>query len=153
MYCPSCGVEYSQKLNYCKQCGARLKVPARAGKGREPHLKFTGMFWAIAVFGTISLTLLLGALISLVALGVRGDELLVGFFFGALIVLGIAGMMIRQLSRLITAYQETNRSAVSATASLPEKQPAQIAAAPDLASSVVEDTTRQFDTSKQYQEQ
>jgi phage shock protein C len=30
MFCPQCGKEYTERVNYCCQCGAALSVPARA---------------------------------------------------------------------------------------------------------------------------
>ena len=35
MFCPQCGKEYPQKVNFCCQCGAAMGVPAAA---RHPRL-------------------------------------------------------------------------------------------------------------------
>ena len=32
MYCPNCGKEYSQKVNFCCQCGTAMFTPAAAPK-------------------------------------------------------------------------------------------------------------------------
>ena len=35
MYCPQCGTESSEGLQYCRTCGANLKVIGRAGSGLD----------------------------------------------------------------------------------------------------------------------
>src|SRR5438552_14733906 len=103
MYCPSCGIEYSQKLRYCKNCGQSLGVPASTSESKPPRLKVTGMFWAIAVFGMGGLGLAFSALIAMAKLGMHGDELIVPFIFSLVMISAIAGLLVWQLSRLISA--------------------------------------------------
>jgi len=147
MFCPSCGLEYAQKLNYCKRCGIELSLPSSGGefKGRRPRL--AGIFWAISVFGLCGIGLAFIVLLTLARLGVRGDEMLMPFGFSLMAVFGIAGLLVWQLSRLITAsQQQLIHSANFERPAVKEYQPAQITAAPETAPSVIEHTTRQFGT-------
>ena len=142
MYCPSCGVEYSQKLNYCKRCGAGLSLPTSTVEWRPP--KFGYLFWAIAALGLGGMGVAVGVLATMASFGIRGDDLIIAFVVSLTFLFGIAGLLIRQLSRVITAYQEMSRTTNFERPTMTEYPPAQITAPPETASSVVEHTTRQF---------
>jgi uncharacterized membrane protein len=43
MFCPHCGTESSQELNYCKRCGGNLSAPAPRPEGRA------GVAWAVGL--------------------------------------------------------------------------------------------------------
>ena len=162
MYCPSCGADNAYGLRYCKRCGENLSQasahghdPANAKQGEygleveqmeAPVIsvrKLSGMFWAIAVFGIVSLIALFGSAIPLMIVSGDRKALMMMFLFGSMGILGIAGMLIRQLSRLIDLVEES--SYPRRRTSLPAEQNyPQVAAPPRSVSSVTEHTTRTF---------
>src|SRR5262249_6068469 len=150
MYCPSCGFEYTQKTNYCKRCGGRLSGTrgARAPQSSPPRM--VGMFWAITMFCVIGLIAVFRAYARLVGSGLRGDELIVPFVMSLIFIGAIAGLLIWQLSRMISAYQKAERNVVVEKHYIREAPPAQLGAPTDPiqqsveSPSVVEHTTRQF---------
>lgn len=111
MFCPSCGTE-STGLNYCNRCGANLTAPVAA---------------PVVQFAPINLTkpiLIIGILVALITLGgfagiVSGTIEMVERgagnmspalpIFGLPCVLVIDILLIRQLSKLISAALSPNR--------------------------------------------
>lgn len=144
MYCPSCGVEYTQKLNYCKRCGAGLTLPGPSSEPASHRPRYGWMFWAIAALGLGGLGMAFGILATMASFGMRQEELIVPFVFSLAFIFGIVGLLVRQLSRVTSAYQQTIQSANFERPAVTEYQPAQLAAPPESAPSVIEHTTRQF---------
>ena len=145
MNCPNCGAESTFGLNYCKQCGSSLVQAPVSSDQRMNPAKLTGMFWAIAVFGFASLAIMFGTAIPMVIVS-SDHRLVMGIIVcGAAVILGIAALLIRQLSRLITMMQDSQET--------PHKSPGRVIApeAPQLGaparaiSSVTENTTRNFE--------
>src|SRR5262245_17114898 len=151
MFCPSCGFEYTQKTNYCKRCGAELSV-APQGVETKPHRSLTiGM--AFVVVGFLSIVGLFLNLLSLHVLlsnHVDGKDAFLSFALGLLFIGGIAGFLMRQLSRLITTQQKSNQAPAQERIIIREAQAPQIGAPADPVwgasepHSVVEHTTRQM---------
>src|SRR4030095_5196170 len=105
MYCPSCGLEQTSELSYCNRCGANLK-PGLAQSGVPPK-KLVGAAWAISA--AITLVTLGGfAMVFAVVMAVsnRGLNLSEGgmvlILVTLLIILAIVGLLVRQLSRVIS---------------------------------------------------
>jgi hypothetical protein len=146
MFCPACGVEYSQKLNYCKNCGVELGPPAPVEVGRVARPKFGWMFLAIALLAIAGTGLNFIAYYNLAAMGLHGGSLMVPFMLGLGTISLVALLLVRQLSRLISYYREASlasryqQPAIQPAATLPSR----LGAPKDVASSVVEHTTRQF---------
>src|SRR6185295_7035958 len=113
--------------------------------------KLTGMFWAIAVFGFISLAIMFGTAIP-IALVAPDRKVVLGIVAcGATVILAIAALLIKQLSRLITMMQnstETPHKVISRVSAPEHLQPG---TAPRAIPSVTEHTTRNFEPVK-YQE-
>jgi len=101
MFCASCGSEYSQKLNYCKQCGAGLFAP-EPPRQHIPRTRLASMFWAVAAFTASGLAMSFFAYIKLAERGLRAEELMVPFVFSLAMTGFIAFLMIWQLSRLVS---------------------------------------------------
>lgn len=150
MYCPVCGADNQQGVKFCKRCGASVNLPAARSRSEISPGKLTGMFWAIAILALGGLALILGCSIPLVALGLDKDLLAVVAFLGFVTVFGIAGLLIRQLSRLINLV-EANPVQVTNASTTAEYAPPQITGQPRPISSVTEHTTRNFD--RIYEEQ
>ena len=151
MYCQFCGAE-STGLNYCKRCGANLTAPNTA---------------PVVQFAPINLTkpiLIMGILIALITLGgfagiVSGTIEMVERgaggvspalpIFGLPCILVIDILLIRQLSKLISAVLSPNRLQVpqplAPMPSDPRFVPSTATARLEAAPSVTENTTRFFE--------
>lgn len=150
MFCPSCGFEYTQKTNYCKRCGESLSVTGVANTPKMERPKLVSMFCAVAAFGIIGMFMVFVMYNVLSERGLRGDELILPFMMGMTFIGAVAGLLIWQLSRMITAYQKTERNVVVEKHYIREAPPAQFGAPTDPIQqaveppSVIEHTTRQF---------
>jgi len=150
MYCPVCGAESTQGLNYCKRCGASLgtTVPIQTPSGLPRAARNVGIVWALVIAiiavcaGGLGISFGIGG--GLMASGVRGEDGPIGIVLGgALVVLVVAVMLIRLLSRVIGMSAPTTvRPAMSQSMREPV---AQLPAPPPSVSSVTEHTTRTFD--------
>ncbi len=145
MFCPTCGAEYSQKINFCKQCGSNMTQPANNVEVHLPRPRFTGMFFAIAALGIVGLIACFTAFGDFAQRGLHGDELLAPFFLGLLFVFGIAGGLIWQLSRLISTFKQSVKAALTEPTPLLMNQPSRLVTPLKPGTSVTEHTTRSFD--------
>jgi hypothetical protein len=150
MFCPSCGFEYTQKTNYCKRCGESLGVTNVVDAPKMERPKLAAMFCAVAAFGIVGMITAFAMLDRLTMRGLRGDDLIVPFVMTLMFTGAIAGLLIWQLARMITAYQKTGRNVVVEKHYIREAPPAQLGAPTDPLQqsveppSVVEHTTRQM---------
>jgi hypothetical protein len=150
MFCPSCGFEYTQKTNYCKRCGESLSVTSMVDAPKMERPKLAAMFGAVAAFGIVGMAMAFAMLNVLVDRGLRGDELIVPFVMTLTFTGSIAGLLIWQLARMITASQKIGRNVVVEKHYIREAPPAQLGAPTDPLQqsveppSVVEHTTRQM---------
>jgi uncharacterized protein (DUF983 family) len=148
MFCPSCGFQYTQKTNFCKRCGESLGVTATADAPKMERTKLAAMFCAVAAFGLAGMIVVFAMFDHLVARGLRGDELIIPLVMGLMFIGSIAGLLIWQLARLITAYQKTGRNVILEKHFIRESPPAQLGAPTDELQqpvgppSAVEHTTR-----------
>ena len=148
MSCPNCGAESTYGLNYCKQCGSNLLQPPAASDQRMNPAKLTGMFWAVAVFGLVSLAIMFGTSIPMVLVS-EDHKLVMGIVVcGASVILTIAALLVRQLSRLISIMQDSQETPSRAPARLSPLDVPQLGGSPRAVSSVTEHTTRNFDPAK-----
>jgi hypothetical protein len=150
MFCPSCGFEYTQKTNYCKRCGESLSVTSVADAPKTGRGILAAMFCAVAAFSIVGMFTAFVMYNKLANKGLRGDELVLPFMMGMMFTGAIAGLLIWQLARLITAYQKGGRDVVVEKHYIRESPPTQLGAPTDQRQqaveppSVVEHTTRQF---------
>jgi hypothetical protein len=149
MYCPVCGADNQQSVKFCKRCGASMSLPStrsRSDRSRSDITpdKLTGMFWSVAILSLGGLGVILGCMVPLLALGI--DQKMMGILalFGFVTIFGIAGLLIRQLSRLISIAQANPAQAANPNMTAEYVQP-QITDQPRQVSSVTEHTTRNFD--------
>jgi hypothetical protein len=151
MFCPSCGFEYTQKTNYCKRCGEELGVAPQSVEIKPERSQAIGMsFVVVAMFGLVGLFLNLLSLHVLLGNNVHREVVAFSFAVGLLFIGGIAGFLLRQMSRLITASQKSNQAPAQERIIIREAQAPQIGAPTDSIrgavepQSVVEHTTRQM---------
>ena len=145
MYCPSCGADSTQGLNYCKKCGANLVLPTGSDTSvRMPRVG--GLFWAVALLTVGGLGVLMGSIIALAAIGVRQEDVFIPIaVVGCFTVLGIAWLLVRQISRVIDSTRIPFIPEQRPIPAPPRRDPAQIAGPPLPVPSVTEHTTRTFD--------
>jgi hypothetical protein len=151
MFCPSCGFEYTQKTNYCKRCGEELSVALQSVETKPQRSQAIGMSFVVVGFLSIAgLFLNLLSFLVLLSKGVHPAAAILSFALGLLFVGGIAGFLIRQLSRLIMPHQKSNQAPAQERIIIREAQAPQIGAPADPVwgasepHSVVEHTTRQM---------
>jgi hypothetical protein len=149
MFCPYCGTESTQGLNYCNRCGGNLSTPAQASAPFEHHAPSAGTTWAAGVTMTllvvIGLGFLFGMMRDLVHTGHSPDAVVVIMMCGVLTILGSLFMLTRFWMRVLgvrsvkaekslpgTRPSHTNELGPSRFDALPDAQPA----------SVTEHTTR-----------
>ncbi|HEX4947477.1 MAG TPA: zinc ribbon domain-containing protein [Blastocatellia bacterium] len=146
MFCPNCGAEYPQKINYCKRCGANMTAPTNTVEVHIPPPRFAGMFWAVAVMSIVGLIACFIAFNEFAHEGLRGDHLLVTFVAGLFFIGCVAGGLIWQLARLVSTFQQTVRQPKAETIPLLQSPPPSLATPPEPLASVSEHTTRSFDS-------
>ncbi|HEV8483392.1 MAG TPA: hypothetical protein VGV87_07580 [Blastocatellia bacterium] len=161
MYCPVCGAESTQGLNYCKRCGSNLAPPTnpiRSSENRPRVRAAAGTAWAMAL-ATVAVTLGgLGIVFSnalyLVrpinpgTTGVSGAATIAGLMvmFGSATVFGTVALLIRLFSKLLGLGQQSHDSPlVHKQQNTGEHKPVQLPAPPSVIPSVTEQTTRNFD--------
>jgi hypothetical protein len=164
MFCSSCGAENAYGLRYCKRCGENLNNPATAPEINVKKVKqgeygweieeietpgisikkLSGLFWAVAVFGFISLLGLFGTLIPLMLLHADKKTIVLVLIFGSGAIGGIAAMLIQQLARLIAIVENNERARHRVRSPVEQNRP-QMDAPPKSVSSVTEHTTRNFE--------
>ena len=160
MYCPVCGAESTQGLNYCKRCGSNLAAPTNPIKTSEsrPRVRVTaGAPWALAL-ATVAVTLGgLGIAFSNALFLVRpiypgstavsGAATIAGLMvmFGSATVFGTVALLIRLFSKLLGVAEESHDSHGRKLQITGEHRPVQIPSPPSGIPSVTEQTTRNFD--------
>ncbi len=160
MHCPNCGAEHTFGLKYCKRCGLSIGEPPPQTM-QVSGWGFTGAAWAI---GLATVAICLGGLGIVVT---HAFELfnpmapgqsrsadptpiaLAMIVFGSATIFGIAALLIRLFSRLLTTPVEAARPAQFIKPGITEYPVAQIPGQP--VSSVTEHTTRNFE--RLYEEQ
>ena len=147
MFCPSCGAELNSELIYCNRCGANLR-------SRSDHpdtsSKMLGMTWAISIAVVLvslgGFGLIFALAITLINRGVNlsagGISLIVIFL---LVIVAIAWLLIRQLSRVLDIselLQGSKTSNETTQPALKENPFPQISAPHEPVLSVTDHTTR-----------
>jgi Na+-transporting methylmalonyl-CoA/oxaloacetate decarboxylase gamma subunit len=147
MYCPSCGSELTSELSYCNRCGANLKPLSNQS---APPARMVGATWAISM-AVVLVTLggfgmMFGLVMALISNGVNlsgGGMVLI--VFSLLIILAIASLLVRQLSRVLDVSQLSGGATQSKQPKQGEKTVQQIGAPREPVSSVTEHTTQMFE--------
>lgn len=154
MYCPNCGAQSTQGLNYCKRCGGNLSDAA------QPAAPASRNVWAALILALATAGLVLGGfgIVFSLAFGLVGPQP-EGYTAPAHDVRGVAAMMIafgsgtialvtilliRLFSRLM-GFGSENVNAGRSVRSFVSQAPAQIPAPPIQMHSVTEHTTRNFE--------
>lgn len=110
MYCPTCGTAQTVELSYCSRCGADLTALTGRSKPKALEKSIETIIWSIVGVTLSSL----GIMIAVMALMI-GAEIAKGFivlFMSVmfLVLLGIDGLFLWQLSRLRGRAKELGRA-------------------------------------------
>lgn len=147
MYCAACGTAVNDKLNYCKNCGAKItKESEETPKSMMDNLLTSLTFVALGGLG-----ILVGLVSVLLKNGFDHKGIMVIAFFYLAALSGICYMLLSQLPKLIDAKLNQNREtptpeSYQAPAQLYARTTAQLEESRgEPVSSVVEQTTRTFD--------
>ena len=138
MYCTICGSQATQGLNFCKRCGTNLTAPTPAG---ETYTKPPTFAYVLAA--AVSLAGIIALFTTIVELTHRDIHpgLVFGLIaIGGLTVLGVIAMFAWLLLRLTGISTSSGKSEMR----IAEYIQPQIQAPPPVASSVTENTTRNF---------
>lgn len=145
MYCPVCGAESTQGLNYCKRCGAGLSASTAPIEYRSSFGKMMGMLLPVAAVSVAGFIALFATVYNLGERSGFDTRALVAIMaFGGATVVGVIGLMVWLLLRL-TAGRETVSHFEAPRPALRDYNAAQIPAPPATMSSVTENTTRNFE--------
>jgi len=147
MFCPSCGTETTTGLKYCNRCGANLGSLSAPTEIVQVNLTkpalIIGVIVAVLTLGGFALLVIGAGMLATVTRAV--DPLIALIFMGIVTILTADILLIRQLSKIITAAlkpDQTGRSHQIISAE-PAPQFSRANTAPFLpASSVTENTTR-----------
>lgn len=145
MYCPVCGAESTQGLNYCKRCGAGLS--ASTPPMESPKATFGRMMGMLLPIAAVSLGGFIALFATVFSLGDRpgfDSRALIGIMaFGGATVVCVIGLLVRLLLSL-SGYRPA-RPHDKSEKKLRDYTPQQLPPSPINLPSVTENTTRNFD--------
>ena len=149
MYCPVCGAESTQGLNYCKRCGAGLSASTPPFEQKGPPAKLANLLVPVAL-------VCIGGFIALFTtvynLGERTGfdtrALVAIMAFGGATVVSVVGLMVWLIMRL-SGHQPDNTHLKKEERPLQRDFiPQQLPPPPISMPSVTENTTRNFDPAR-----
>jgi len=149
MFCPSCGAEYTIELNYCNRCGANLG----SGLNANAEIAPINLTKPILIIAATLLVLTLGGFAGVISGTIEIVRAGAGAVSPAIPVFGIPSiltidiLLLRQLSKLISAALSPNRLPARKTSVQPQSElhfPRPANAGLEPAPSVTENTTRFF---------
>ncbi|HEX7177797.1 MAG TPA: hypothetical protein VF240_21230 [Pyrinomonadaceae bacterium] len=153
MFCQSCGTALTKGLTYCNRCGARAAPSALTAVQKNDKLAEV-----VYVLATFSAGVSLGGLAAvyflireLLRAGFEQSRIVVVTFFCLLAVVGLAFLLINQMSRALNVFLHSGAGADEGQATaanapkLADVQTAQIEAPREPVASVTDHTTRTFD--------
>jgi hypothetical protein len=145
MYCPMCGTQSTQGLNYCKRCGSVLSASSTAG---EPSLgKAMG---TILFLSLVSIAGFIALFTTVYSLGQRDTfdtrALVAIMAFGGATVVGVVGLFVWLLLRLTGSHHpEDDLRKRTDKAAIRDSRAALLQPDPSAVPSVTENTTRNFE--------
>lgn len=149
MYCANCGMQLVQGLSYCNRCGFSLRE--RTESIKPPIAPITAFLTAITVIGICGLGIMLGGAIALrTEAGISQELIGVFMLFTFLLISTTEFMLIRNLSKLMSAKESQGRSLPP-----PVQQDLRLPQASSLGEpvpSVTENTTRTLEYARREQQ-
>ena len=149
MFCPYCGTESTQGLNYCKRCGANLGASLQAGAQEARPAVSNGQAWAAGISTAAVVAIGLGIIFpittELTAKGMNPGAVAAIALVIALAVVGCAAMLLRFWSLLLGVGRPAARRMLQPPAVAPTGELGASrfdALNPQPAPSITEQTTR-----------
>ncbi|HKA19408.1 MAG TPA: hypothetical protein VKN18_14055 [Blastocatellia bacterium] len=145
MYCPDCGAESTQGLNYCKRCGAGLSGPNAPIEAKSSFGKMFGLILPVALVcigGFIALFSTVYNLGERTGFDTRALIAIMGF--GGATVVCVVGLLVWLLLRL-AGYEPTPHYGKGERSLQRDYTAQQLPPSPTSMPSVTENTTRNFD--------
>lgn len=150
MYCPVCGAESTQGLNYCKRCGAGLSASTPPIEQKGSIGKAMGvMLFLVSLVSIAGFVALFSTVYNLGERPGFEPRTLIGIMaFGGATVVGVVGLLVWLLLRLTTGHQPVASPDRPANLVPRDYSVPQLPAPPIGIPSVTENTTRNFDPSR-----
>lgn len=147
MFCPVCGAESTQGLNYCKRCGAGLSASTPPLEQKSPAGKAVGtMLFLVSVVSIAGFIALFSTVYSLGERpGFESKPLIAIMAFGGATVVGVVGLLVWLLLRLTTGHQPAAQQHEIEKPVARDFHAPQLPAAPIGLPSITENTTRNFE--------
>ena len=145
MYCPVCGAESTQGLNYCKRCGAGLGLPVNSAEPKGGVSKLVALAMLPTLVSAVGLIGLFTTASEMRGLDPRFLVAIVAFS-GATVV-GVVMVLAWLLLRLSGLPQSAMSPREPAPPPAMRHQPAELPPPRILMPSVTEHTTRNFEAS------
>src|ERR1043165_3985165 len=102
MYCANCGTQLVQGLSYCNRCGSNLRERTETNTGA-----IGAFLTAIVLIGVVGLGIMIGGPLVLRREAGLSQELIGVFMLFSFLIVGITEfMLVRNLSKLLTAPKE-----------------------------------------------
>ena len=142
MYCPVCGAESTQGLNYCKRCGAGLTPSAPHFEPKLPGKAIGTMMFMVSVVSIAGFIALFSTVYNLGERQFFDTRALIAIMaFGGATVVGVIGLLVWLLLRFTAPATHQDKTAKQG---LREYNAPQLQA-PPIGMSVTENTTRNFE--------
>lgn len=110
MYCANCGMQLVQGLSYCNRCGFSLRERTESTTAAR-IAPISAFLLAIIILGLAGLGTMVGGAIALRSeVGLSQDLIAVFMLFTFLLVSGTEFMLFRNLSKLLSAKESSQRS-------------------------------------------
>ena len=150
MYCSSCGTQSTPGLNYCNRCGAGLNTQTLTTVQKASCDNLTNstliLGASVTLISLVGFGIIIKGAATLARSGFSTDPVVFMIFMGMLTILVVDIMLIRQLSRLVSASLRAGTSAAQAKEiTAPKQTSRQLNAHPETFQSVTENTTRTFE--------
>ena len=144
MYCPACATPIAPGLSFCNRCGMSLKERSETKTGA-----IVAFLAAITVIGVLGLGVTFGGVLTLTKEAHLGEDIIGLFMLLGLAIVGIVEfLLIRQLSKLLSATERRSKETHSASVMPHELGPGHPRALPEPIPSVTENTTRTLEYSR-----
>lgn len=145
MYCPNCGAESTQDLNYCKRCGTGVSASTPPVEGNTS--KATGALFLLALVSIAGFIALFVTINNLAHPGMDPRTLIAITAFGGATVVGVVGLLVWLLLQLITGHRPAAPRDKSPMPITRDYRTPKLPAPPVSMPSVTENTTRNFEPS------
>src|SRR5437764_6626963 len=142
MYCPSCGTEVTEEMNYCNRCGGSLSPAANTVEQPVRVVNRNGPFWAMALMVIFGLGIIFSGISNLTRQGLHPAALAWLGIFGFMTLISAVKIFMRLLSNT-SGQSPTERLSKRKKAEKEAARPAQLPPTRmEPVPSVTENTTR-----------